>query len=461
MKKYTLLQAFFWLVAGSEIHILRDCENDYNRHASIGFILFMTTIFASLSGFSAGYFFSNGNISISIFFAFLWSMLIYSIDRSMVVSLKKKTKIETLGFWGKIKHYLTPFLLRAIVGAMIGFFMSIPLEIVVFKDNIKIQIDDENKDRILKEVNFVNSINNLDYKKNRKIDSEQKKEELDSLLQTKCPLPEYMQAISDYNSCKSQADALNSVYLEAQKDMNQVQQFVWRDSVRYETQGYKNARYRRNKALTDYRLKIAICKTYNNKAKTISTDWNTELKYDREKADSTATALDSVILGNTREADSLRIVKEKMLEGLNGFTRQYEALTHAASSENNASLLFLLWLIRFIFIGIEILPMLTKLMTPIGDYDRAIETSEEKFEKHLSSSKAISGILEDERIKLETDISKETEAKRKELELALNGKVLDEVARVQAEIATEMLNEWERQEKEKISSRITDFIKSK
>lgn len=461
MKNYSLMQAFFWLVAGSEIHILKDCKNDFNRHASIGFILFMTTIFASLSGFSAGYFFSNGNISISVFFALLWSMLIYGIDRSMIVSLKKKTEIEALGFTGKIGHYFIPFLLRAIVGTMIGFFMSIPLEIVVFKDNIKVQIDDENKERILKEAGFVNTINNLDDKKSLKSDSEQKKEELDSLLQTNCPLPDYQQALNDYSSCKPQADRLNKVYLEAQKDLNSVRQFIWRDSVKYETQGYKDARYRRNKALNDYRSQIKICDSYIKEAKKISSDWRRGLIDDMEKADSMATTLGGQILVINEEADSSSKAKAKLLETLNGFTRQYEALTHAASSENNDSLLFLLWLIRFIFIGIEILPMLTKLMTPIGDYDRAIESGEEEFEKHLSASKAIKGALEDERVRSETDISKETETKRKEIELALNVKVLEEVARVQAEIATEMLKEWERQEKEKVSSRVVDFISSK
>jgi len=461
MKYYSPIQAFFWLFAGSEIHILKDCKNDYNRHASIGFVLFMTTIFATLSGFSAGYFFSHGNISISIFFALLWAMLIYSIDRSMVVSLKKKSETEKLNIIGRLKYYFIPFGSRAIVGIMIGFFMAIPLEIIVFQDNIKVQIDEDNKQRILEEAGFVNTINNLGDKKNLKSDSEKKKEELDSLLQTNCPLPQYQEALNDYNTCKPLADRLNNIYLEVQQTLNKTQKFEWVEGKSYETQEYKDARFRRNKTLNDYRTQKKMCDGYKANASKISNDWRKGLTVDRNRADSTASSLGKQILTINSEADSSSQAKAQLLAELNGFTRQYEALTHASSKEGNDSLLFLLWLIRLIFIGIEILPTLTKIMTPIGDYDNAVEAKEEEYKEHLDASKKIHKKSEEDRVKSESDISEGTETKRKEIETALNNKILEEVARVQAEVATEMLKEWEKHEKEKSSSKVAEFMKSK
>lgn len=52
---YSDLQYFLWLLAGSEISVLSKCPNDYNRHANIGLMILMTSIFASFTGFIAGF----------------------------------------------------------------------------------------------------------------------------------------------------------------------------------------------------------------------------------------------------------------------------------------------------------------------------------------------------------------------------------------------------------------------
>ena len=40
--KYSKVQYFFWLISGSEISVLRECENEYNRHANIGMMILIT-----------------------------------------------------------------------------------------------------------------------------------------------------------------------------------------------------------------------------------------------------------------------------------------------------------------------------------------------------------------------------------------------------------------------------------
>lgn len=458
MKYYSPIQVFFWLFAGSEIHILKDCKNDYNRHASIGFVLFMTTIFALISGFSAGFFFSHGNINTSILFGLLWAMLIYAIDRSMVVSLKKKSETEKLNFSARLKYYLLPFASRAVVGIMIGFFMSIPLEIIVFQDNILLQIDDENKERVLNEGEFVKNKNGLPSKTDEKNKAEQESKKLDSLSATQCPLPDYQQELADYNICKPQTEKLYTIYKNQQRILEQTQQYVWNDGIAYETQGYKDARYRRNAAKNEYNNFNSQCIEHYNRANTIKTDWLNDLRKNKKTNDSLALARGGEISVINAQADTARIQRDSLLQKLNGFTRQYEALTHASTKEGNSSLLFLLWLIRLIFIGIEILPTLTKIMTPIGDYDRAIERKEEEYDEYLTQSKLRNKKRELDKTASESSISEDTENKRKEIETALNLKILEEVARVQGEIATAMLAEWEKQEKENVDKKIADFI---
>jgi hypothetical protein len=95
--KYSKIQYFFWLLSGAEISILKDCPTDYNRQAGIGFTIFMTTLLAFFSGSYAGYYFGESYLS-AVIFGIIWASLIFSIDRSMVVTLKKDPTKEKQNF---------------------------------------------------------------------------------------------------------------------------------------------------------------------------------------------------------------------------------------------------------------------------------------------------------------------------------------------------------------------------
>ena len=93
--RYSKIQYICWLFSGAEISLLKECPTDFNRQASIGFTIFMTCLLAGLSGGFAAWRFTidtpgqDGNWIASIIFGLVWGMLVFSIDRSMVVTLKK------------------------------------------------------------------------------------------------------------------------------------------------------------------------------------------------------------------------------------------------------------------------------------------------------------------------------------------------------------------------------------
>src|SRR5690554_5163803 len=126
--KYSKIQYFFWLLSGAEISILKECPTDYNRQAGIGFTIFMTTLLAFCSGSYAGWFFGESWTS-ALVFGLIWASLIFSIDRSMVITMKKDPTKPKQNFW-------LAFLTRAVLAALIAFVISIPLELLIFKDNI-------------------------------------------------------------------------------------------------------------------------------------------------------------------------------------------------------------------------------------------------------------------------------------------------------------------------------------
>jgi hypothetical protein len=61
--KYSKIQYFLWLVAGSEISVLKKCPNDYNRHANIGLMIIITSLFAGMTAFIAGSTFEKENLN--------------------------------------------------------------------------------------------------------------------------------------------------------------------------------------------------------------------------------------------------------------------------------------------------------------------------------------------------------------------------------------------------------------
>ncbi len=138
--KYSKTQYFFWLLSGAEISILKDCPTDYNRQAGIGFTIFMTTLLAFFSGSYAGYYFGESYLS-AIVFGIIWASLIFSIDRSMVVTLKKDPTKEKQNFW-------PAFLSRAVLAVLIAFIISIPLELLIFKENIELHMDKYKLDQV-------------------------------------------------------------------------------------------------------------------------------------------------------------------------------------------------------------------------------------------------------------------------------------------------------------------------
>ena len=140
--RYSKIQYICWLFSGAEISLLKECPTDFNRQASIGFTIFMTCLLAGLSGGFAAWRFTidtpgqDGNWMASIIFGLVWGMLVFSIDRSMVVTLKKDPTL-------KRQPFLIPLVTRMILAGLLAFMISIPLETKIFEPEIAKQAKDD------------------------------------------------------------------------------------------------------------------------------------------------------------------------------------------------------------------------------------------------------------------------------------------------------------------------------
>ena len=90
-------QKVLWTISGAEITILESekCRTDHKRFGAIGATIAITTFIAFLSGTSAAWYFTQrgtdttGHMGWAIAFGFVWATLIFCIDRSLVITLKK------------------------------------------------------------------------------------------------------------------------------------------------------------------------------------------------------------------------------------------------------------------------------------------------------------------------------------------------------------------------------------
>ncbi|MBS7122659.1 MAG: DUF4407 domain-containing protein [Dysgonomonas sp.] len=453
--KYSKVQYFFWLLSGAEISILKDCPTDYNRQAGIGFTIFMTTLLALISGSYAGYYFGESYLSAAIF-GTIWASLIFSIDRSMVVTLKKDLTKEKQDFW-------PAFLSRAVLAILIAFIISIPLELLIFKENIDLHMDKYKLDQVY----YVQQAS----RRNEAISDKQRILSNDSLVLGKVETQlsqgepqgdlEYDRLKSDIQSKQNEYDALLSNLNIARTEANNAYNSV---PTYYDYSNETNVKNRDSQQWRTYENKLALrnqaqgnLNKYDKKGlddlkkqrQDYITNWITDLKIEQKRVNQNIIQTSTSINKGLAIADTSKNEFQHKIQDKKGFVLRFMVLENLATPNNSeipegATILMLLWLIRILFFTIEILPTIAKIATPIGAYDRAIYRKEKDLEleleertsEYLKQQKA----LRDIEYRAEQDQTKE----RTEIENSLHKELLNEIATAQNKIARQKIDEFKK-----------------
>jgi hypothetical protein len=126
---FTATRNFLWRCAGANVEILEGLNVEHVKYASIGLTVLLTGVFATFSGGYAMYFVFSGSdyaFVASIIVGLVWGLSIFNLDRYLVSSISKQ------GIW-KDLGMATPRLLLAIV---IGYIVATPLELRLFQKEI-------------------------------------------------------------------------------------------------------------------------------------------------------------------------------------------------------------------------------------------------------------------------------------------------------------------------------------
>ena len=462
---------FLWFVAGADIEMLSLCPLDYKKYEAIGMTILMTSLVGFAAGSSAAWYFTEDALW-TLVFGLFWSLLIFSIDRSLVVTLKKDPY--------KKSYYVLPLVFRGFLAILVAGIMSIPLELLVFNGFIQNDIENYKSD-LLKQQHQ----DSFDAQQAAEYDSKSKS--LDQLLKSESnKKDDIITAINDKRSERQrEANMLNhpntTTYNNAQASANGLQRQL------NELYSLSNSDYRRNR-IPGLRSQISHQRSvmasernaWNSKVNARISELDNEIaqlsdalrvakeniaRTDREKqrVDSTSVSYQA------RAEESLNKTDERFRNG-NNFTLYYAVLAHAIYKTHkvthermgtdgktytyeteefvNKDFMFLLWFIRAMFFVIELLPSIVKVVSKAGQYELRVYHQEEELKKYLHSQE-----YQDYCYKMlhgDNQLEMDLQAQRHDAEKKVQHDIIQAIMNAEESVAKGSIDNWERLEKGKM-----------
>ena len=470
-REVSYLTRFLWFIAGADIEMLSLCPLDYKKYEAIGMTILMTALVGFAAGSSAAWYFTEDALW-TLVFGLFWSLLIFSIDRSLVVTLKKDPY--------KKSYYVLPLVFRGFLAILVAGIMSIPLELLVFNGFIQNDIENYKSD-LLKQQHK----DSFDAQQSAEYHSKSKS--LNQLLKMEsCKKDDIEMLINNKRSERQrEMNMLNhsntTTYNNAKANANGLQRQL------NELYSLPNSDYRRNR-IPGLRSQISHQRSvmasernaWNSKVNAHISELDNEIaqlsdalrvvkekiaKTDREKqrVDSTSVSYQA------RAEESLNKTDERFRNG-NNFTLYYAVLAHAIYKTHkvthermgtdgktytyeteefvNKDFMFLLWFIRAMFFVIELLPSIVKVVSKAGQYELRVYHQEEELKKYLHSQE-----YQDYCYKMlhgDNQLEMDLQAQRHDAEKKVQHDIIQAIMNAEESVAKESIDNWERLEKGKM-----------
>ncbi len=303
-----------WWCAGTVPDLIRSSRTDKAKYEGIGGAILTTGVLALFSGFYAIYSMFQGTEfagALAALMGVIWGLVIFSLDRYIVSSMRKESDIKGNRVNRFIKELL-PAVPRLLLAAVIGVTLSKPLELRLFQKPINEQVAVIHDGQLKQRQSSLAAINNDERTANNSELSQ-----IDNAIREKNERVRYLQ-----DEFHKETDATGG-------------------SMRY---GYSNVA----------RIKEASYLAAKKEAAEF------ERTQDERKAEL------------QRKIDSLDVVQTERLEEFrrslgNDFLTKMRALSDL--SGQYPSVWWANWFVIFLLILIEITPVIVKLMSPSGPYD--------------------------------------------------------------------------------------------
>ena len=424
------INEFLWICAGANRKILRQCPTDYAKYAGTGGTILFTAIMAAISGgYAISFVFQEAPLFVPIGFGLIWGVMIFNLDRFMVNTMYSdgKHSISWEEFFGGLP--------RIILAIFLGIVISTPLEIRVFQDKIISQLAIDQG----KVGDDVRKAHDLLY---------QQRKEIEDQIATR------NNQLTDLRS--GRLDGVSGRVADKEKELKEAEIRLYNETNGTgvtKKQGYgpaakqlQNQVDRLSRELATLRLEERQNNANNQdfiKQRTVSVQ-NEIKEYNRR-----LTEINNKIAEVEKQGN-------KGQKALTGFCAQINALNEIASFSENLSLFCARFFITLLFVAIEVIPTLFKMMVAFGPYDDYLHAERHRIK--VLTSKRMSDI--NDQINTEIQISTQKNKERLEAEILANKELMEKIAKTQAELLQTAIDKWREEELAKINENPSAYIKT-
>lgn len=424
------LNEFLWICAGANREVLRQCPTDYAKYAGTGGTILFTAIMAAISGgYAISFVFQDAPLYVPFGFGIIWGLMIFNLDRFMVNTMYSDGKhtISKVEFLGGLP--------RIILAIFLGIVISIPIEIRIFQDKIKSQlIIDQGKVG-----DDVRKAHDLLY---------QQRKDIEDQISTR------NNQLTDLRA--GRLDGVSGRVADKEKELKEAENRLYNETNGdgiTKKKGYGPAAKQLENQVNRLKGELA-----NLRLEEKQNNANNQT-YIRQRTVSVQNEIDEY---NRRLVEVDKKIAEVEKEGsegqkaLTGFCAQINALNEIASFSENMSLFLARLFISLLFIAIEVIPTLFKMMVASGPYDDYLRAEMHRI--RVLSDKRISDLNDD--VNTEVQISTTKNKERLEAEVLANKEVMERIAKAQAELLQTAIDKWREEELAKIKENPSAYIKT-
>jgi hypothetical protein len=362
---------FLWWCAGAHQDLLRQHPSEHSKYSGLGGVILATFV---LAGLSAGYAIYSvfDNWVWAIAFAIIWGLIIFNFDRFLVSTMRKYGVSRRKQFWMAVP--------RIALAILIGITIARPLELKIFEKEIDTKVVENNH----KKMQLNDSLLRI---------------ENQTLLQT----------------VQLERDRLVARKLSLEDTLHRLQQ-----AYVQEADGTGGSMQRGIEGLT-----LLKQQAFNNAKQ----QFGPEL----QQLTTNIRAQDSLLAGAQASIEGKRKEYETSAQSNVGFLERNKALSDLASEES--SVFWTSLLLSLLIILIEVGPILSKLIMPIGPYDISLAKEE------LTSMAASENDMRKDK---ELTVEKLRSFYKKQKEMS--DMLVDKMTTLQQKHIDEELEKWERGE---------------
>jgi hypothetical protein len=421
------LNEFLWMCSGADRAVLRQCPTDWAKYAGTGGTILFTALMAAISGaYALNFVFDS--LYYAIPFGIFWGALIFNLDRFMVNTMYSDGK-HTIS-----KEEIKGGMPRIVLAIFLGVVISTPIEMKIFDDTIS-----ENLPTVKAKANEKFNGQKAEFEVHKTALIDRKDSVSRELSNQQAGTPETIKALE-----------------KAKNELNEINDKLYKEI--YGTGVTKKAGI--GPASQELQKQQAFKQREVNqleaKAEREAVELRTIIKENRDRLQHELEQIDSELQYVQGQINEINASKSSTTEGLKHFSAQLEALYIGTSWSESPTLCIARLMVMLLFVAIEVIPTLFKMMVSFGPYDNYLNAERHKIK--VLSEKKISDINDD--INTSVKISTEHNRNRLAAETLANKELLEKISSAQADILSEAIALWKEEELRKIRQNPSLYIQS-